>query len=328
MLSRRNLLRTAAGAGCLGALAQTFPRAHASAWPTGPVKIIVPYPPGGSSDIASRVVGQLLQEQIGQPFIIDNRAGAGGNIGMEAGARSAPDGYSLVLATTAHAINMTLFSKLNYDTVKGFAPIALLMEVPLICTVHPSVPANSVAELIALAKQKPKGINYGTSGNGQSTHMAVELFCMMAGIEMTHVPYRGSAPAMNDHIAGHVAVMFDTAASGLPHVQDKKLRALAVTSRERVALLPDVPTVAETGLKGYEVTAWNGLMAPVGTPPEIVDRLNREIVKALATPLVKERFGALAATARPTTVAEFTDYVRNEVEKWAPVVRQSGAKVD
>lgn len=325
MLSRRKLLERAVAGGFAASLTVS---ARAQSYPTGQVKIIVPYPPGGSTDIAARVVGQLLQEQIGQPFIVDNRAGAGGNIGMEAGARAAPDGYTLAVATTAHAINMTLFSKLNYDTIKSFAPIALLMEVPLILTVHPSLAVNSVADLIALAKQKPREINYGSSGMGQSTHMAAELFCSMAGIEMTHVPYRGSSPAMNDHIAGHVAVMFDTAASALPHVQDKKLKAFAVTSRERIALLPDVPTVAQSGLAGYEVTAWNGLVAPAGTPADIVERLNREIVKALATPLVKERFAALAATARPTSVAEFTAYVRNEVEKWAPVVRKSGAKVD
>jgi tripartite-type tricarboxylate transporter receptor subunit TctC len=318
------LLQTAAMTVAAGSASTGF----AANWPTAPVKIIVPYPPGGSTDIAARVVGQLLQESIGQPFIIENRPGAGGNIGMEAGARAAPDGYTLSVATTAHAINMTLFKQLNYDTVTSFAPIALLMEVPLIVTAHPGLQVKSIAELIALAKQKPKGINYGSSGNGQSTHMAAELFCSMAGIGMTHVPYRGSAPAMNDHVAGHVSVMFDTAVSALPHVQSGALRGLAVTSREKIALLPDVPTVAASGLAGYEVTAWNGLVAPAKTPPEIVERLNREVVRALATPLVKERFAALAANARPTTVAEYTAYVKNEVEKWAPVVRQSGAKVD
>ncbi|HEY0442534.1 MAG TPA: tripartite tricarboxylate transporter substrate binding protein [Xanthobacteraceae bacterium] len=324
MLSRRELLAGAAAIASAGPIRV----ARSADWPAGPVKIIVPYPPAGSSDIAARVVGQVVSEALGQPVIIDNRAGAGGNLGMEAAARAAPDGYTLVLATTAHAINMTLFKNLNYDTVKSFAPIALVMEIPLLLVVNPDFAAKSVSELIALAKEKPKGINFASSGNGQSTHMAAELFCSMAGVQMTHVPYRGSAPAINDVIAGHVPLIFDTTVSALPHAQGGKLRALAVTSRQRLPSLADVPTVSEAGLPGYEITAWNGFLAPAGTPQPIVERLNKEVVRALATAQVKERFDALSAFYRPTTPAEFEAYLRNEVEKWAKVVRDSGAKLE
>ena len=324
VLSRRTWLLGATG---FAALAATGP-ARTAEWPTAPIKIIVPYPPAGSTDIAARVVGQVMSEALKQPVIIDNRPGAAGNLGMEAAARAAPDGYTLVLATTAHAINMTLFKNLNYDTLKSFAPIALVSESPLILAVNPELPARSVSELIALAKAKPKSLNFASSGNGQSTHMAGELFCSMAAVQMTHVPYRGSAPAINDVIAGHVQLIFDTTFSALPHVEGGKLRALAVTSRKRLPSLPDVPTIDKSGLPGYEITAWNGFLAPAGTPKAITERLNREVVRALATSVVKERFDALSATYRATTPAEFEDYLRNEIKKWGDVVRESGAKIE
>jgi tripartite-type tricarboxylate transporter receptor subunit TctC len=324
VLSRRTWLLGATG---FAALAATGP-ARTAEWPTAPIKIIVPYPPAGSTDIAARVVGQVMSEALKQPVIIDNRPGAAGNLGMEAAARAAPDGYTLVLATTAHAINMTLFKNLNYDTLKSFAPIALVSESPLILAVNPELPARSVSELIALAKAKPKSLNFASSGNGQSTHMAGELFCSMAAVQMTHVPYRGSAPAINDVIAGHVQLIFDTTFSALPHVEGGKLRALAVTSRKRLPSLPDVPTIDESGLPGYEITAWNGFLAPAGTPKAITERLNREVVRALATSAVKERFDTLSATYRATTPAEFEDYLRNEIKKWGDVVRESGAKIE
>jgi tripartite-type tricarboxylate transporter receptor subunit TctC len=326
MLTRRDFLgATAAGlvvAGTGGAASAQ------SGYPTKPIRLIVPYPPGGSTDIAARVVGEQIAQSLGQRFVVDNRPGAGGNIGMQLAATSDPDGYTLVVGTTAHAINMTLFKDLSYDTVKDFEPIALLTEVPLMLVVNPSVKAQTVADLIALAKQEPGSLDVASSGNGQSTHLAAELFNAMAGVKMTHIPYKGSAPAITDVVAGHVQLMFDTVMSALPHVQAGKLRALAVTSAKRAPVVPDVPTIAEAALLGYEAIAWNGLFAPVGTPRAIIDQLNAETVKAIQSDKVKEQFASMGATARPTTPGEFASYVRNEVTKWAKVVNESGARIE
>lgn len=326
MLTRRNFLgATAAGlvvAGTGGAASAQ------SAYPAKPIRLIVPYPPGGSTDIAARVVGEQVSQSLGQRFVVDNRPGAGGNIGMQLAATSDPDGYTVVVGTTAHAINMTLFKDLSYDTVKDFEPIALLTEVPLMLVVNPAVKAQTVEELIALAKQEPGSLDVASSGNGQSTHLAAELFNAMAGVKMTHVPYKGSAPAITDVVAGHVQLMFDTVMSALPHVQAGKLRALAVTSAKRAPVVPDVPTIAEAALPGYEAIAWNGLFAPKGTPRAIIDQLNAETVKAVQSDKVKEQFASMGATARPTTPDEFGSYVRNEVTKWAKVVNESGARIE
>jgi tripartite-type tricarboxylate transporter receptor subunit TctC len=326
MLTRRDFLgATAAGllvAGTGGAASAQ------SVYPAKPIRLIVPYPPGGSTDIAARVVGEQISQSLGQRFVVDNRPGAGGNIGMQLAATSDPDGYTVVVGTTAHAINMTLFKDLSYDTVKDFEPIALLTEVPLILVVNPAVKAQSVADLIALAKQEPGSLDVASSGNGQSTHLAAELFNAMAGVKMTHVPYKGSAPAITDVVAGHVQLMFDTVMSALPHVQAGKLRALAVTSAKRAPVVPDVPTIAEAALPGYEAIAWNGLFAPKGTPRAIIDQLNAETVKAVQSHKVKEQFASMGATARPTTPDEFASYVRNEVTKWAKVVNESGARIE
>jgi tripartite-type tricarboxylate transporter receptor subunit TctC len=326
MLTRRDFLgATAAGlvvAGTGGAASAQ------SAYPTKPIRLIVPYPPGGSTDIAARVVGEQIAQSLGQRFVVDNRPGAGGNIAMQLAATSDPDGYTLVVGTTAHAINMTLFKDLSYDTVKDFEPIALLTEVPLMLVVNPSVKAQTVADLIALAKQEPGSLDVASSGNGQSTHLAAELFNAMAGVRMTHIPYKGSAPAITDVVAGHVQLMFDTVMSALPHVQAGKLRALAVTSAKRAPVVPDVPTIAEAALPGYEAIAWNGLFAPVGTPRAIIDQLNAETVKAVQSDAVIKQFASMGATARPTTPDEFASYVRNEVTKWAKVVNESGAKIE
>jgi tripartite-type tricarboxylate transporter receptor subunit TctC len=326
MLTRRDFLgATAAGlvvAGTGGAASAQSP------YPVKPIRLIVPYPPGGSTDIAARVVGEQISQSLGQRFVVDNRPGAGGNIGMQLAATSDPDGYTVVVGTTAHAINMTLFKDLSYDTVKDFEPIALLTEVPLILVVNPALRAQTVEELIALAKQEPGSLDVASSGNGQSTHLAAELFNAMAGVKMTHVPYKGSAPAITDVVAGHVQLMFDTVMSALPHVQAGKLRALAVTSAKRAPVVPDVPTIAEAALPGYEAIAWNGLFAPVGTPRAIIDQLNAEIVKAVQSDKVKEQFASMGATARPTTPDEFASYVRNEVTKWAKVVNESGARIE
>ncbi|MEA2936060.1 MAG: hypothetical protein QOD74_2706, partial [Variibacter sp.] len=245
------------------ASAATFTRlAQANVWPTRPISVIVPYTPGGSTDITARIVGDRLSVALGQRLIIDNRPGAGGNIGMELTARAAPDGYTLGVNTTAHAINMTLFKSLNYDAVDSFEPVALLTENPLVLVVPPSSPAKTAKDLIALAKEKSGALNMATSGLGQSTHLAGELFASMAGIKFTVVPYRGSAPAIADVAAGHVDLMFDTTQSALPQLTDGRVRALGITSAERLPLAKDIPTVAETVLPGYVAIAWNGLVAP------------------------------------------------------------------
>ena len=326
MLTRRNFLgATAAGLVVAGTGGATSAQ---SGYPDKPIRLIVPYPPGGSTDIAARVVGEQISQTLGQRFVVDNRPGAGGNIGMQLAATSDPDGYTIVVGTTAHAINMTLFKDLSYDTVKDFEPIALLTEVPLMLVVNPSVKAQTVEDLIALAKQEPGSLDVASSGNGQSTHLAAELFNAMAGVKMTHIPYKGSAPAITDVVAGHVQLMFDTVMSALPHVQAGKLRALAVTSAKRAPVVPDVPTIAEAALPGYEAIAWNGLFAPKGTPRAIIEQLNAETVKAVQSDKVKEQFASMGATARPTSPDEFASYVRNEVTKWAKVVTKSGAKIE
>ena len=302
--------------------------AHAQTWPDRPVRIIVPYPPGGSTDITARLVSEKLTQAMGQRFFIDNRPGAGGNVGMEAAAQAAPDGYTVAVATTAHAINMSLFRNLNYHTLTSFTPVALLTENPLVLVANPAVPARSVQELVALAKQKPGGLNYASSGNGQSTHLAAELFASMAGIKLVHVPYRGSAPAIADVIAGHVQIMFDTTQSVLTHVEDGRVRALGMTSSARLPAAASIPTLQESGLPGYEAIAWNGFLVPKGTPDAIVTQLNAEVVRALQDPDLTERFRKLGATTRPTTSTEFGTYIAAEIHKWGKVVRESGAKVD
>jgi tripartite-type tricarboxylate transporter receptor subunit TctC len=324
MPSRRNFLAAAAAL----IVVSTATAGLAQSYPSKPVRVVVPYPPGGSTDIVARVIGEQLSQSMGQRFVVDNRPGAGGNIGMQLAAGAEPDGYTVVVGTTAHAINMTLFKDLPYDTVKDFEPIALLTEIPLILVVNPAVEAQSVADLIALAKERPGTLNVASSGNGQSTHLAAEMFNAMAGIKLTHVPYKGSAPAITDVMAGHVQLMFDTVMSALPHVQAGKLRALAVSSAERAPVAPDVPTIAEAALPGYEAIAWNGLFAPAGTPRAIIDQLNAEVVKALQSEKVKEQLASLGATTRPTMPNEFSTYVRDEVSKWAKVVKESGATVE
>ena len=297
-------------------------------YPNKPVKVIVPYPPGGPTDIVARVVFQQVSESIGQPFVIENRAGAGGNLGAEAAARSPADGYTLLVATTAHAINVSLFKNLTYDVLKDFAPITLLTQGPLVLVAHPSFAASSVKDLIALAKAKPDALNFASSGNGQSTHLSGELFNTMAGTKLTHVPYKGSAPALNDVVAGQVPLMFDTMLSAMPFVKAGKLKALAVTSPLRSLAAPELPTVAESGLPGYEVFAWNGLLAPAGTPRAVIDRLGEEIKKAMALPQVREKFSAQGFAASWETPDQFGSFLRTEVAKWTRTVKASGATLD
>ena len=302
--------------------------ACAQGYPSKPVKLIVPYPPGGPTDIVARVVAQKLSEQTGQQFIVDNRGGAGGNIGAEAVARAPADGYTLVVATTAHAINRSLFKNLSYDIKKDFVAVSQLTAGPLVIVANPSLPARDVKELIALAKSKPGELAFASSGPGQSTHLAAELFDTMAGIKMTHVPYKGSAPALTDVMGGQVALFFDTMLSAMPHVRAGKLKALAVTSATRSPAAPDIPTVAESGLPGYEAIAWNGILAPAGTPKEVVAKLNAELKKALELPEIKERFAAQGFAAAWSPPDKYAAFLDAEVDKWAKVVQVSGATVD
>ena len=302
--------------------------ALAQAWPTKPVKLVVPYPPGGPTDIVARVIGQRLQAQTGQPFVVENRAGAGGNTGAEAVARSAPDGYTLLVATTAHAINPSLFKSLGYQFSRDFAPISQLTSGPLVVVVNPALPAKTIGELIALAKADPGKLNFASSGNGQSTHLAAELFNSMAGTQIKHVPYKGSAPALADTIGGQTQLMFDTMLSAMPHVRAGKLRALAVTSAKRSPAAPELPTVAEAGLPGFEAIAWNGLLAPAGTPRDVLAKVGAELRTAMDQPEVRERFEAQGFAAAYSTPEAFSAFIGAEIEKWGRVVKASGATVE
>jgi len=320
-LSTRSLLLAAMG----GLFALTV---QAQSYPSKPVRVVVPYPPGGPTDIVARVLFQQVSESTGQQFLIDNRAGAGGNIGAEAVAKAPADGYTLLIGTTAHAINMSLFKSLNYDVQKDLAPVSLLTQGPLVLVTHPQFPANSIKELIDMAKAKPGSLNFASSGNGQSTHLSAELFNSMAGIKMVHVPYKGSAPALGDLMSGQVGIMFDTTLSAMPFVKAGKLKALGVTSPQRTPAAPDVPTIAESALPGYAVFAWNGVLVPAGTPKAIVAQLNEEIRKAMQLPQVREKFSAQGFAASWNTPDQFAVFVRNEVEKWARTVKASGATLD
>jgi tripartite-type tricarboxylate transporter receptor subunit TctC len=312
-------------------LAAAAPPAHAQAqpWPSKPVRIIVPYPPGGPTDIVARLVGQRLSERLKQPFVIENRAGAGGNLGAEAAAKSPADGYTLLLGTTAHAINPSLFKSLGYDIRKDFVPIALLTSIPLVLVVPAASPAATVADVVALAKSKGGGLPYASSGNGQSTHLAAELFAAMAGAPMTHVPYKGSAPALTDLAGGQVALMFDTMLSAMPQVKAGRLKAIAVTSAVRAPSAPELPTVAEAaGLAGYEATAWNALFAPAGTPPEASAALAAAVAEVLAEPETRQRFAADGAIAGSGTPAALGAFLGREIDKWRGVVQRANVKVD
>jgi tripartite-type tricarboxylate transporter receptor subunit TctC len=312
----------------LGAQAALAESALAEPYPKKPVTIVVPYPPGGPTDIVARVVGQKLGERLGQQVIVDNRPGAGGNIGAALVARAAPDGYTLLLGTTAHAINPSVFPAMNYDILKDFSPVVLLTSLPLVVITNASVPARNVQELVALAKSKQGQLTYASSGNGQSTHLAAELFKTMTGAPMTHVPYKGSAPALTDVAGGQVSVMFDTMLSAMPHIKSGRLKALAVTSAKRSASAPELPTVAESGVPGYEAVAWSGLLAPAHTPPEIVTKLNSEINAILSQPDVQKRFLNDGAEPVGGSPEQFATHISSEVRKWASVAKLSGAKVD
>jgi tripartite-type tricarboxylate transporter receptor subunit TctC len=301
--------------------------ARALDYPTRPVHLIVGYPAGGTTDILARLVGQYLSERLGQQFIIDNRSGAGNNIGTEVVVNAAPDGYTLLLVNPANAINATLYEKLPFNFIRDIAPVAGIIRVPNVMEVNPAVPAKTVAEFIAYAKANPGKVNMASSGNGTSIHVSGELFKMMTGVDMLHVPYRGSAPALTDLMGGQVQVLFDNMPSSVEYLKAGKLRPLAVTTAARADALPGVPTVAET-VPGYEASAWFGLGAPKGTPAEIVDKLNAAVNAGLADPKLKARLTDLGGAMLKGTPADFGKVIVEETEKWAKVVKFSGARPD
>ena len=322
-LPRRNFLHLAASAAALPAVTRT---AWAQTYPTRPVRIIVGFPPGGPSDILARLIGQWLSERLGQQFVIENRPGAGTNIATEAVVRAPADGYTLLLVTAANAINTSLYEKLSFNFSRDIAPVGGLAWYPLVLEAHPSVPAT-VAELIARAKANPGKITMASAGTGTPSHVAGELFKMMTGVNMVHVPYRGSAPMVADLLSGHVQVAFDTMTASLPHIRSGALRALAVAGKTRFAGLPDVPTVSDV-VPGFEASAWQGVGVPRGTPNEIIERLNREINEGLANPVIKARLADAATTPMVFTPAEFGAYMAAEIEKWGKVIRAANIKME
>ena len=306
--------------------------AHAQApavtYPVKQIRVIVPFPAGGPTDAIARAIGQSLSETWRQPVVVDNRPGAGGNIGTELAAKSPPDGYTLFIGTVANAINQSLFAKLPFDFVRDFAPVTQNYVTGLILAVHPSLPAHSVKELVALAKSHPGQLSYSSSGVGGTPHLAGELFSAMAGVKMVHVPYKGSAPAMADLLGGHIQLTFDNMLTVLPQVKAGKLRGLAVTMATRSPLAPELPTIAEAGLAGFEVKSWNGVVVPAGTPKEIIARLNGEIVRILRQPDLREKFLAQGVELVPTTPDEFGAFIRQDIAKWAKVIQLSGARAE
>jgi len=321
-LPRRQFLRMAAGAVALPVLPRV---ARAQAYPTRPVRLVVGFPPAGGADIFARLMGQSLSERVGQQFVIENRPGAASNIATEAVVRAPADGYTLLLVTNPNVVNATLYDKLNYNFIRDMAPVASLDRVPNVMEVNPSVPASTVPEFIAYAKANPGKINMASSGNGGSQHVAGELFKMMAGIDMQHVPYRGAGPALNDLLGGQVQIMFDTVSASVGHIKAGKLRALAVTTTTRSEALPDVPTVGDF-VPGYEASTFHGIAAPTNTPVEIIYKLNKEINAILTEPKFKARLAELGAIPLPGSPANFAKLIADETEKWAKVVKFANLK--
>ena len=323
-LPRRNFLHLAAGAAALPALSRI---ASAQAYPTRPVRLIVPFGPAGATDITARLIGHWLSERLGQQFIIENRPGAGGNIGTEAVVRAPPDGYTLLYVTTANASNATLYDKLNFNFIHDIAPVAAIISFPYIMVVNPSVPAKTLPEFITYAKANPGKINMASPGIGSTPHVNGELFKVMTGTNMVHVPYRSAAAVMTDLLSGQVQLYFGTTASSLEYVRTGKLRALGVTIERRLDALPEIPTVAEF-VPGYEASNWYGVGAPKATPAEIIDKLNKEINAGLADPKMKARLADLGGTVLAGSPADFGKLIADETEKWAKVVKFAGIKAD
>ena len=309
---------------CLGTA-----QASAQGYPAKPIRIIVPFPAGGIADLFGRVIGQKFNEAWGQPAVVDNRPGAGGNIGADMVAKSPPDGYTLVTGSIGtHAVNVSLFSKLPYDPIRDFAPVALIMEAEGLVVVHPSLPVKSVKDLIALARAHPGQIAYASAGHGTAAHLSGELFKSMAKVNLVHVPYKGNVPALTDLIAGQTSLLFATMPTALPHVQSGRLRALAVTSSSRSPAAPELPTIAEVALPGYSVTNWIGFFAPAGTPRDIVVKLNAEVVRIMQAPEIQKRLTSEGAKFSPWTPEQFGGFVKTEQTKWAKVVKEAGIRVD
>lgn len=297
-------------------------------YPNRPLRFIVPDAAGGNGDIVARIIAQKLIAQIGQQIVIDNRGGAGGNIGAELAARAAPDGYTFMLGTNTHVINMSLFSKLPYDIQRDFAPVTLTTSAPMVLIVHPSLPAKTVKEFIALARAHPKKLNFASGGSGSSAHVISELFASMAGVQLTHVAYKGAAQATTDLIAGQIQMSFNSSATALAHMQAGRVRGLGISTAMRSSAAPGLPTIAESGLPGFDASIWQGVFTPARTPLEIIVRLNRELVAVLGANDVKEQLRVQGLDALPSTPDAFADFIRVEIAKWAKVIKVSGAKVD
>ena len=308
--------------------AQTASTSSGPAYPSRPVRLVVPAPPGGGTDILGRIVAQKLTDTLRQQVIIDNRAGASGMIGSEIVARADADGHTLLICFTTHVTNPSLFAKMPYDTVRDFAPVAMVGVIPSVLVLHPSIPSQSVKEFIAYARERPGKLNYGSAGSGSATHLSTVLFNAMTGTRMVHVPYKGSSPALTDLLAGQVNLMFGNMASAMPHVRGGKLRALAVTSAKRSAAAPELPTIAENGLPGYEATSWFALFAPARTPASLVNKLNGEVNTLLQLPDVKERMAGFGADAMPMSPRELAAYVETEIVKWGKLIKAAGATAD
>lgn len=301
--------------------------AHAQTYPAKPVRIVVPFPAGGPTDVVARVLAPRLSEALGQPVIVENRGGAGGTIGTELVAKSAPDGYTILAGTVGGlAVSPTLNPKLGYNTLRDLAPVTQLVNVSYIVTLHPSVPARSLKELLALAKARPGKLNYGTAGNGTGPHLAGELMNMMAGVKIVHVPYKGSAPAQTALLSGEVDMNFENTLLVLPHIRSGRLRALAATGVTRSKLLPDLPTVAEAALPGFGASGWYGMMAPIGVSKDIIGRLNAELTRLLRAPEIADRLNNMAAEPAPSTPEQFGTFIRAEIDKWAKVVKVANMK--
>ncbi len=300
----------------------------AQSWPNKPVRMIIAFPPGGPTDLVSRVLAQRLSEQLGQQVIVDNKPGAGGNLAAELAARATPDGYTIFYNTSAIAIGPALYGKVNYDTLKDFAPVALTASVPMVLVVNPQLPARSVKEFLDLAKSRPGALNYSSSGTGTITHLASAMMSTQTGIQTQHIPYKGSAPGLVDLAAGQTQFMIDTINTVLPYVRDNRLRGLAVTSIKRSSLLPELPTLAESGMPGFDAAAWQGIVVPTGTPADIIQKLNTEVNKALAHPDVRARLAAQGAEILGGTTTEYANHLRTEMPRWAKAVKDSGAKAE
>ena len=314
------------GACFAAALALAAPAGAQTAYPQKPIRLVAPFAPGGGTDILARLVGQKASEMLGQQIIVDNRGGAGGTVGTEIAAKAPPDGYTLILVSASHAINPGLYPKLPYDSVNDFAPITQIATSPGILVVNPSLPVKSVKDLIALARARPGQINYASAGSGTPPHLAGELFKVMANIDMVHVPYKGNAPAFTDVIGGHVSLIFPTMPSAMPFIKSGRLRAVAVTSAKRSPAAPDIPTIAESGLPGYEATSWYGILAPARTPAPIVAQLNQVLVSVIGAPDMKDKLAAQGLDPVGNTPQQFAAVIRSEIEKWVKVVKASGAK--